>query len=435
MSWQTEYTRKRTTADRAVEFVQSNGRVFYGGNAAMPKALVRALAERARGLENVVVTHVLVLGEDPLAAPEMAGHVRHHSLFVGPADRAAVNEGRADYVPIFLYQIPRIFSEGIFPLDVTMLMVSPPDEHGFMSFGLEALASRAAALNSRKVIVQVNENMPRVLGNAFLHVSRVDAIVEHTEPLPNLLPKPATEIERRIGANIRELITDGATIQMGIGGIPDAVFNSLDGLRDLGIHTEMLSDGAMRAIERGIVTGARKTIHPGKAVITFSLGSDELYKFLDNNPMVEAHPVEYCNDPFVISQNENMVAVNSAIEVDLTGQVCSDSIGTRIYSGFGGQVDYIRGAARSKGGKPIIALPSSGAGKDGKLFSKIVPTLKLGAGVVTTRADVHYVVTEYGVAHLFGKNLRQRAEALISVAHPELREDLEKAARARNLIF
>ena len=433
MHWHDDYRSKLRTADEAVSMIESNHRVYYSGNAAMPRELIRALARRAPSLENVTVAHVLVLGDDPLAAPEMVGHIRHHSLFVGPGDRQAVNEGRADYVPIFLYQIPRIFTDGIFPLDATMLSCSKPDEHGFMSFGLEALASRAAALNAKKLIVQVNSKIPRVLGNAFIHVNRVDAIVEHDEPLHNLNPKPATETELKIGAHIRELITDGSTLQMGIGGIPDAVFSSLDGLRDLGIHTEMLSDGAMHAIQRGIVTGARKTVHPGKAVITFALGSDELYEFLDNNPMVESHPAEYSNDPWVISQNDNMVAVNSAIEVDLTGQVCSDSIGTRIYSGFGGQVDFIRGAARSKGGKPIIALPAASQTKQG-LVSKIVPTLKLGAGVVTTRADVHFVATEFGVAHLFGRNLRERAERLIAIAHPDFRGELERAARERKLL-
>jgi len=359
----------------------------------------------------------------------MAGHFRHNSLFVGPADRAAVNEGRADYMPIFLYQIPRLFNEGLVPLEVAMLQVSPPDEHGFMSLGVEVMQARAAATNAKKVIVQVNHRMPRVLGDSFIHVSHVDAIVESDVPLPELQPRPSTEVERKIGANIRELIQDGATLQMGIGGIPDAVYEVLDGLKDLGIHTEMISDGAMNAIEKGIVTGARKSIHQGKAVITFALGSETLYDFLDNNPLIEAHPVDHVNDPFVISQHDNFIAINSAIEIDLTGQVCSDSIGTRIYSGFGGQVDFIRGAARSKGGKPIIALPSLARGD-----SRIVPMLRPGAGVVTSRADVHYVVTEYGVARLFGKNLRQRAEALIGIAHPDHREELLGMARARRLI-
>lgn len=434
MSWHEEYTRKRMPAEMAVRLIKSNDNVFYGSNAAMPYALLRALAARHGELEGVNLTHVLLLGDDPLCKPEMCQSFRHKSLFVGPADRPAVHDGRADYTPIFLYQIPRIFTEGIFPLDVAMIQVSKPDEHGFMSFGLEALAARTASLAAKKVIVQVNERNPRVLGNAFIHVSRVDAVVEHTEDLPTLAPKPATEVEKKIGAYIRELITDGATIQMGIGGIPDEVFNSLDGLRDLGIHTEMLSDGAMKAIQRGIVTGARKTIHPGKAVITFALGSRQLYDFLDNNPLIEAHPVEYCNDPFIISQNDKMVSINSAIEVDITGQVCSDSIGTTVFSGFGGQVDFVRGASRSKGGLSIIALPSTKTNRKGERFSTIVPILKPGAGVVTGRADVNCIATEFGVAHLFGRSLRERAKALINISHPDFREDLERHCKERKIL-
>jgi 4-hydroxybutyrate CoA-transferase len=427
--WLDDYRAKRVSAGEAVAGIASGARLYYGGNAAIPTALVRALAARYAELDNVQLNHVLLLGEDPLSRPEMAGHFRHNSLFVGPADRAAVNDGRADYVPIFLHQIPRLFDERIVPLDAALVMVSPPDEHGFMSLGVETLATRAACRNAGRVIVQVNEAMPRVLGDSFLHVGRVDAIVEASEPLPELVPHPSTEVELQIGAHVRALIEDGATLQMGIGGIPDAVWASLDGVRDLGIHTEMLSDGAMGAMERGIVTGNAKTLHPGKAVITFALGTRALYDFLDNNPVIEAHPVDHVNDPFVISQNAKLVAVNSAIEVDLTGQVCSDSIGTRIYSGFGGQLDFIRGAARSPGGKPIIALPSTA-----KEQSRIVPTLKPGAGVVTTRGDVHYVITEHGVATLFGKNLRERAEALIAIAHPDHRDELERGAKARGLL-
>jgi acyl-CoA hydrolase len=429
VNWVEEYRRKRRTAEEAVALIESGDHVYYGGNAAIPRALVDALALRYRELDGVELTHVLLLGEDPLSRPEMEGHFRHNSLFVGPADRQAVNDGRADYVPVFLHQIPRLYNEGLVPVDVAMVMASPPDEHGFMSFGVEVMSARAACKHAKTVIVQVNERMPRVLGDSFIHVNRADAIVEHHEPLPELAPKPFSDVERRIGRYIRDLLTDGATLQMGIGGIPDAVWSMLEGLRDLGIHTEMLSDGAMRAIEAGIVTGAAKTLHPGKAVITFALGSSTLYDFLDNNPEVEAHPVDHVNDPYVISQNERMVAINSAIEVDLTGQVCSDSIGTRIYSGFGGQVDFIRGAARSKGGQPIIALPSTA-----REHSRIVPLLKPGAGVVTSRADVHYVVTEHGVAHLFGKNLRQRAEALIEIADPRHREELTRAAKDRKLL-
>jgi acyl-CoA hydrolase len=431
MTWLDQYREKLQTSDEAVQLIKSGDRVYYGGNAAIPMALVRALAERYEELEHVQLSHVLLLGEDPLSRPEMEGHFRHNSLFVGPADRKAVNEGRADYVPIFLFQIPRLFEEGIVPLDVAMVMVSPPDEHGFMSFGVETLATRTACANAKKVIVQVNELMPRVLGDSFIHVSRVDAIVEATEKLPELEPKPASDDERKIGAHIREMLHDGATLQMGIGGVPDAVYEMADGLKDLGIHTEMLSDGAMRAIMRGIVTGQKKTLHQGKVVITFALGTRTLYEYLDNNPLIEAHPVEYVNDPYIVSQNDNMIAINSAIEVDLTGQVCSDSIGSKIYSGFGGQVDFIRGAAHSKGGKPIIALPSTA--KKGQM-SRIVTYLKQGAGVVTTRADVHYVVTEHGVAHLFGRNLRERVEALIEVANPKFQEELIQGAKERKLL-
>jgi acyl-CoA hydrolase len=431
MTWHSDYRAKLRSAAEAVSVISSGDRVYYGGNAAIPQALVRALAARRDELTGVQLNHVLLLGDDPLSAPGTEGHFRHNSLFVGPADRKAVNEGRADYVPIFLHQIPRLFDEGIVPLDVAMVQVSPPDEHGFMSLGVEVLASKAACQTARAVIAQVNERMPRVLGDSFLHVSRVDAIVEATEPLPTLTPAEATDVERAIGRHVVGLIEPGATVQMGIGGIPDSVYENLEGALDLGIHTEMISDGAMRAIERGVVTGNRKTLHPGKAVITFALGSEELYEYVDNNPFLEAHPVSYVNDPFVASQNDHLVAINSAIEVDLTGQVCSDSIGSYIYSGFGGQVDFIRGAARSRGGRPVIALPATARRGES---SRIVPCLKEGAGVVTSRADVHYVVTEHGVANLFGKNLRERAEALIAIAEPRFQAELERAARERRLL-
>jgi 4-hydroxybutyrate CoA-transferase len=431
VNWMDDYRSKRRSAQEAVRLIKSGDRVYYAGNAAIPRALVEALAARREELRNVQLNHVLLLGHDPLSAPEMEGHFRHNSLFVGPADREAVNQGRADYVPIFLHMIPRLFLERIVPLDVAMLHVSPPDEHGFMSLGVETLASLAACQAARTVIVQVNERMPRVLGDCFIHVHRVHAIVEHTEPLPELEVRPATEVERAIAQHVVSLIPPGATVQMGIGGIPDSVYRALEGNLELGIHTEMISDGAMQAIERGVVTGSRKSLHPGKAVITFALGSARLYEFLHDNPFIEAHPVNYVNDPEVVARNDTMVAVNSAIEVDLTGQVCSDSIGPYIYSGFGGQVDFIRGAARSKGGRPVIALPSTAQG--GRV-SRIVPYLKPGAGVVTSRADVHYVVTEHGIANLFGRNLRERAEALIRIADPRFQAELEQAARERKLL-
>ena len=431
MNWMSDYQSKLCSAADAVGLIKSGNRVYYGGNAAIPTGLVDALAKRRGELENVQLNHVLLLGKDPLSTPEMVGHFRHNSLFVGPADRQAVNEGRADYVPIFLHQISRLFSEGIVPLDVAMVMVSPPDEHGFLSLGVETLASKAACHAAKIVIAQVNDKMPRVLGDSFIHVNRVQAIVEHSAPLPQLIGKPATDVEKAIGKLVFGLIEPGCTIQMGIGGIPDAVFAAMEGNLELGIHTEMISNGAMRAIQRGVVTGTRKTLHPGKVIITFALGTDELYEFLNNNPLIEAHPAEYVNDPFIISQNDKLVAINSAIEVDLTGQVCSDSIGPQVYSGFGGQVDFIRGAARSKGGKPVIALPSTA--KHGEQ-SRIVPFLKQGAGVVTSRADVHYVVTEHGVACLFGLNLRERAKALIGIADPRFRDELTRAAKERKLL-
>jgi len=431
MVWVDDYKAKLQSAEEAVRVVKSGDRVYHGGNAAIPTALISALADRCDELEDVQLNHVLLLGEDLLSRPGMEGHFRHNSLFVGPADRAAVNDGRADYMPIFLHQIPRLFAEGVIPLDVAMVQVSEPDEHGFLSLGVETLASKAACSAAKTVIAQVNRKMPRVLGDSFIHVSRVQAIVEHDDPLPTLDPKPATDVEQAIASHIVPLIRPGATLQMGIGGIPDSVYEALDGNLDLGIHTEMLSDGAMRAIERGVVTGAQKTLHKGKVLITFALGSEALYDYVDNNPLIEAHPSEYVNDPFIVSQHDNMVAINSAIELDLTGQVCSDSIGAYIYSGFGGQVDFIRGAARSKGGRPIIAIPATA--KKGTV-SRIQPLLKQGAGVVTSRADVHYVVTEFGAVNLFGKNLRERAEALISIAAPQFRDDLCEQARARNFL-
>ncbi len=431
MNWLDDYKSKLKSPVEALQAIKCGDRVYYGGNAAIPKALIRALADRRDELQNVQLNHVLMLGQDPLSTEDMKGHFRHNSLFVGPADREAVNDGRADYVPVFLHQIPRLFRDGVIPLDVAMVQTSPPDEHGFMSLGVETLASKAACQIARTVIVQVNEKMPRVLGDSFIHVNRVQAIVEFTESLPTLQVKPASEVERAIASHVVPLIRPTSTVQMGIGGIPDAIYESMEGNLELGIHSEMISDRAMRAIQRGVVTGSQKTIHQGKVVITFALGSEELYSFLNNNPLIESHPGEYVNDPFIISQNENMVAINSAIEVDFTGQVCSDSVGTYIYSGFGGQVDFIRGAARSKGGRPIIAIPATA--KNGEM-SRIVPCLKPGAGVVTSRADVHYVVTEFGAVNLFGKNLRERAEALIRIAHPKFRDDLERAAKERKLL-
>ena len=431
MRWVDEYKKKLVSAEEAVSDIKSGQRVYISGNAATPYTLVKSLSAKKAELKDVELVHVLLLGDDPFSQPEMEGHFRHNSLFVGPADRKVINEGRADYVPIFLHQIPNLFYSGQMPLDAALLHLSSPDEHGFMSYGVEVLCSKAAAETAKMVIAQVNDHMPRVLGDSFIHISRIDKIVEVSEPLPELQKKPFIEVEKKIGKFIAALIDDGSTLQLGIGGIPDAVLAALKDRQDLGIHTEMVSDGVMEAIESGVITGAKKTAHPYKVILTFLLGSKKLYDFADNNPVFEAHPTDYTNHPFIVSQNDNMVAINSAIEVDITGQVCSDSIGKFIYSGFGGQVDFIRGAAHSKGGKPIIALPSTA--QKGK-SSRIVPFLKKGAGVVTTRADVMFVVTEYGVAYLHGKNLNERTRALINIAHPKFRDELTKEAKARNLI-
>ncbi len=400
------------------------------GNAATPFALLDALARRKDELRNVEAIHVLLLGqgrEDPLSGVEMEGHFRHNSFFVGPADREAVRTGRADYIPIILSDIPRLLRTEM-PVDVALIHTSLPDEHGFLSLGAECLSTLAAIESATTIVAQVNEKMPRTLGNSFVHFSRVARITEVSQDLLELQPEPPGPVEEHIGKFIAGMVEDGATIQAGIGGIPNAVLNQLRDRKHLGMHTEMVSDGVMELMQAGVITGARKTLHPGKVVATFLLGSKELYQFADNNPAFEIHPVDHTNDPYIISQNDNMVAINSAIEVDLTGQVCSDSIGYLIYSGFGGQLDFVRGASRSKGGKAILALPSTTRNES---ISRIVPALKEGAGVVTTRGDVHYVVTEYGVAYLHGKNLRERARALIDIAHPKFRGELERSFAQR----
>lgn len=426
MNWLDQYKKNVVSLEEAVSVVKSGDRIFISGNAATPSLLANGLAKRKDELRDVEVNHILVLGEDPLSKPGMEQHFRHNSLFVGAVDRQAIAEGRSDYVPIHLSEISGLFSDHIIPIDVALIHLSPPDEHGFMSFGVECAASKAAAECAKVVVAQVNDRMPRTLGDVFIHFSRVHKVVECSEPLQTLGESGSSELERRIATHIANLIEDESTLQLGIGGVPDAVLSLLEGKKDLGIHTEMVSDGVVKAIDRGIITNQKKTLHPGKVIATFVLGSDNLYRYVHNNPLFEMHPCHYTNNPFIIAQNAKMVAINSAIEVDLTGQVCSDSIGSRIYSGFGGQVDFIRGAGYSKGGKPIIALPATA--KDGEL-SRIVSQLKLGAGVVTTRADVHYVVTEFGVASLHGRNLRQRAEALIAIAHPKFQSELERALR------
>ncbi|NPA27303.1 MAG: acetyl-CoA hydrolase/transferase family protein [Chloroflexi bacterium] len=426
--WERIYHQRMTTAEDAVKVIQSGQRVFLTGNCSVPQTLIHALVQRARAgeIEDVELVQVLTVGDAEYVHPDLAGRIRVNTLFISDNVRQAVHEGRADFTPIFLSEIPALFRSGELPLDVALIHVSPPDEHGFCSFGIEVGITKPAAESARVVIAEVNDQMPRTLGDAFIHVSKIDHFVPVSYPLPELPQGQPGEVQKRIAEHIAELIPDGATLQLGIGGIPDAVLLYLEDKRDLGIHTELFSDGVVKLVEKGVITNERKTLHRGKIIAGFVLGSQALYDFVDNNAMVEFHPTDYVNDPFVIAQNDNMVAINSAIEVDLTGQVCADSIGHRFYSGVGGQVDFIRGAARSKGGKPIIALPSTAKGGT---ISRIVATLKPGAGVTTTRNDVHYVVTEYGVAYLHGKTIRQRVQSLIQIAHPDFRADLRREAR------
>jgi 4-hydroxybutyrate CoA-transferase len=430
--WVELYRSRVTQAEEAVKVVRSGQCLWLSSGCTTPSELINALVARAGELEGVEIAHILTVGEAPYVRPDLAGSFRHRALFMGPNVREAVNEGRADFVPIHLSMIPRLISEGILPVDVAFIHVSPPDEHGFCSFGVEVGCTKAAAERAKTVIALVNKRMPRALGDAFIPVAKLTHIVE-IDRLPVELPmsNEVGAVSRAIGENIAGLIEDGSTLQMGIGEIPDAVLLYLAGKRNLGIHTELFSDGLVGLVESGVVTNEAKTLHRGKTVASFVLGGKRAFDFMDNNPFLEFHPTDYVNDPFVIAQNDKMVAINSALEVDITGQVCADSIGRSVYSGFGGQLDFIRGAARSKGGKPIIALPSTA--KQGKI-SRICDTLAEGAGVVTTRADVHYVVTEYGVASLFGQSLRERAAALIAVAHPDFRDELRAAARRRKLM-
>jgi acyl-CoA hydrolase len=419
-SWTNAFREKLTTAERAVERVSSGDRVYVHPGCAEPETLVAALLKRAGQLANVEIVHLLTFGNADYVKPEYRGHFRHNALFIGSNVREAVTEGRADYTPVFLCEIERLFTSGQLPLDGALVQLSPPDEHGYMSLGVGVDCTLTAARCARYVIAEVNDRMPRALGDSFLHVTKVSAIVETSHPLAELHPVPFTELQHRIAQNVAALIPDGATLQMGIGGIPDAVLTCLRDRKDLGIHSEMVSDGVIPLIESGVVNGEKKTLHTGKVVAGFVLGTRRLADFIHDNPIFEFHPTSYVNDPFIIAQNENMIAINSALQIDLTGQVCADSIGTTLYSGIGGQVDFVRGAARSKGGKPIIAVPSTA--KDGTV-SRISPLLS-GAGVVTSRGDVHYVVTEHGVAYLHGKTLRQRAEALIAIADPAFRDQL-----------
>lgn len=415
-------TSRSVTALDAVSTIKSGDRVFVHGVAAAPHILLNALVSRAGELRDVEIVHLHTEGPAPYADPQYAENFRVNAFFVGSNVRDAVNRGDGDYIPVFLSEIPALFRKGVLPLDVALVHVSPPDSHGFCSLGVSVDIARAAVDCAKVVVAQVNPRMPRTIGDALLHINDIDSIVDVDVPLPEVNPPKLSDSDRAIGRHIAELIENGATLQMGIGSIPNAVLASLHSHKDLGVHTEMFSDGLIDLVDKGIVNGRKKVKHPGKIVAGFVMGTQLLYDFVHDNPQVLMLDIAYVNDSAVIRRNPKVTAINSAIEVDVTGQVCADSIGTRLYSGVGGQMDFIRGASLSEGGKPIIALPSQTARGE----SKIVPFLKQGAGVVTTRAHVHYIVTEYGVANLYGRNLKQRAKALVEIAHPDHREHLER---------
>lgn len=430
-AWNTIYESRIVSAEEAVRKIESGQRLFLTGNCSVPQKVLAALVDYAPQLESVEICHALTIGPADYVSPCMQGHLRVNTMFVSGNIREAVNEGRADFTPVLLSEFTLLFKRGILPVDVALIHVSPPDEHGFCSLGIEVGLTKSVAESARIIIAEVNQRMPRTLGDSFIHVSKLDYIVPVNYPLPELpmSNRGPSDVIEKIASNIAELIPDGATMQMGIGAIPDAVLKHLLEKKDLGIHTELFSDGIIELVETGVLTNARKTLHPGKIIAGFLLGTNRLYDWVDDNPLIELHPTEYVNDPFVIAQNDKMVAINSAIEIDFTGQVCADSIGQKIYSGVGGQLDFIYGASRSKDGVPIIAFPSTA-----KNISRIVATLKPGAGVVTSRNHVHFVVTEYGIADLYGKTIRQRAQALINIAHPQFRAELTRDAQNLNYI-
>lgn len=422
-SWREHYAQKVVSAEVAVRAINSGDNVYIQSHAAAPESLIDAMVNRSNELQNVSIMHIMTLGKAAYTQNKYSNSFKTHSLFIGANTRQAINDGRADYIPIFLSEIPILFSSKQVPVDVCLIQVSPPDSHGYCSYGVSVDCTIAARKAARIVIAEVNKQMPRTLGRSFVHCSKLDYIVETDRPLEELKTSTPSLVEKAIGRNVASLVEDGATIQLGIGSIPNAVLSYLTEKKDLGVHSEMLSDGIIDLIEQGVVTNDLKTVLPGKAAVSFVLGTKRLYDFVDNNPLLEFQTVDFINDPFIISQNHKMTSINSALEIDLSGQVCSDSVGSHLYSGFGGQVDFVRGSSRSRNGKAIIALPSTAKGGT---VSRIAASLAPGSGVVTTRADVHFVVTEYGIAQLFGKTLSERKQALLEIAHPKFREELER---------
>lgn len=416
---------------QAVDLIKSGNRIFLTGNCSTPRVFLKTLVERHASLHQVEVVQLLDFSNEIFITEDLAEHIRMNYLFIGPNARKAIADGHADFTPVFLSEIPALFRSGRLVLDVAVIQVSPPDQHGYCSFGVEVGISKSASETAGIVIAEVNPNMPRTLGDSFIHVNQINYFIDVNYELPDLVAPPVDPIQQKIAQHIAERIPDGATLQLGIGGIPDAVLRQLHSHKDLGVHTELFSDGVMDMIDAGIITNARKTLHTGKVVAGFVIGTRKLYRYIHDNPIIEMHPTDYVNDPFIIAQHDRMVSINSAIEVDLTGQVCADSIGARFYSGVGGQIDFVRGASRSKGGMSFIALPSTAKNDT---ISRIVPTLKPGAGVTTSRNDVRMIATEYGIADLWGCNINERVHALANIAHPKFRDDLLRYAREQHYI-
>jgi 4-hydroxybutyrate CoA-transferase len=444
MQWKNEYEKRLTTAEDAVKAIKSGNRVVIGHAYGQPQHLVKAMVANKDAYENVEIVHMVSLSPAPYCNQDMRKHFIHNSFFVGINSREAVNQGRAKYTPCFFHELPLLFAERVLPVDVTMCQLSPPDREGYCSFGISVDYTKPAAEASKIIVAQINKNMPRTRGDSSIHVSKLDYIVEYDEPLLELRSEKtsATRTEKEqyvakitaemdIGHYCAELIEDGACLQLGIGAIPDAVLPFLEEKKDLGIHTEMFSDGAVELVNKGVINGSRKNVNRGKLVASFLMGTKKLYEFVNDNPLVDMHPVNYTNDPYIIGQNDKVVSINSCLQVDLLGQVASDTIGPLQFSGVGGQVDFVRGAARSKGGKSILAFPSTAGG--GK-YSRIVPRLDSGAVVTTSRCDAHYIVTEFGIANLRGKSVKERAEQLIAIAHPDFRSQLNEELGKVNIL-
>ncbi len=428
MDWRKDYNSKLTTPEEAVKKIKSGDRVVFAHACAEPTILVNAMLENKDAYQNVEIVHLVPRGKSEYTKPGMERHFRHNGLFLGASTRDGVNEGRADFTPCFFYEVPRMFYEGYLPVDVVLTQLSPPDEHGYCSFGVSNDYTKPATEVAKIVIAEINDQMPRTLGDSFIHISEIDHLVEVSYPIDELAPPKIGDVEKAIGEHCASLIEDGSTLQLGIGSIPDAVLLSLKDKKDLGIHSEMFSDGVVELVEAGVINNSKKTLHKGKMVVTFLMGTKRLYDFVHNNPSVEMYPVNYVNNPAVIAKNYKMVSINSCLQVDLMGQVNAESMGLKQFTGVGGQVDYVRGANMAKDGKSIIAMPSTAA--KGKI-SRIVPLLDEGAAVTTSRNDVNYIVTEYGIASLRGKSLRERARALIQIAHPNFRDSLAEEFEKR----